>query len=225
MNGEAQNQNDEQMEENGQEQNENSEPGVNDEGQNNNGPESGNAGGKSERTFTQEEVNRMMANEKRQGKNSVYKELGVDPNDKKAMAMIKALLDSQKDDESESEGNSAELDEANKRAAVAEAKAEAMMQGILPKYVDDAIALALPKVTEDKDLKAVLKDLKAKYPVWVKEDSDNGMNKGKSGTGSSLGSSSKGGNGNNDVKGIGARLAASRKAAKPKSSYWNKNNK
>lgn len=223
MNGEAQNQNDEQMEENGQEQNEINEPGVNGEGQNNDGSESGNTGNKPERTFTQEEVNRMMANEKRQGKNSVYKELGVDPNDKKAMAMIKALLDSQKDDDEEPEGNSAELDEANKRAAVAEAKAEAMMQGILPKYVDDAIALALPKVTEDKDLKSVLKDLKSKYPVWVKDNGDDGMNKGKSGTGSSLGNSSKGGNGSNDNKGIGARLAASRKAAKPKNTYWNKN--
>lgn len=222
MENENQNTNEENLEENNQEQNENEENGVN-ENANNEGSEAGNTDEKSGRTFTQEEVNRMMANEKRQGKNSVYKELGIDPKDKKAVAMVKAILESQKDDEGETKDTSSELDEANKRAEVAEAKAEAMMLGILPKYVDDAIALALPKVTEDKDLKSVLKDLKSKYPVWVKEDSDDSSKKGKTGTGSSLGSSTSGNKGDNDNKGIGARLAASRKASKHKTSYWNKN--
>lgn len=179
---------------------------------------SGNNDSGKERTFTQEEVNRMMAKEKRQGKSSVYKELGIDPNDKKSLAMIRALIDSQKDDETDEATNS-EIDEANHRAMVAEAKAEAMMIGILPKYVEDAVSLALPKVTEEKDLKSVMRELKAKYPIWVKVDDSDPNNKGKSGTGSSLGNSgSKGGD--DKSKGIGARLAASRKANKSKKSYW-----
>ena len=93
-------------------------------------------------------------------------------NDKKAIALIQALVASQKDEGDGQQGteSSAAVDEANQRALVAEAKAEAMMQGILPKYVDDAVALALPKVDDDNDLKSVLKDLKAKYPVWCEPD-------------------------------------------------------
>ena len=217
MENENQNTKEENLEENNQEQNENEENGVN-ENANNEGSESGNTDEKSGRTFTQEEVNRMMANEKRQGKNSVYKELGIDPKDKKAVAMVKAILESQKDDETDEATNS-EIDEANHRAMVAEAKAEAMMIGILPKYVEDVVSLALPKVTEEKDLKSVMRELKAKYPIWVKADDSDPNNKGKSGTGSSLGNSgSKGGD--DKSKGIGARLAASRKANKSKKSYW-----
>jgi len=191
----------------------------NDENGNQDSGETGNNDSGKERTFTQEEVNRMMAKEKRQGKSSVYKELGIDPNDKKSLAMIKALVNSQKDDDENDQNSTSELDEANHRAMVAEAKAEAMMIGILPKYVEDVVSLALPKVTEEKDLKSVMKELKAKYPIWVKPDDSDPNNKGKTGTGSSLGNSgSKGGD--DKPKGIGARLAASRKASKPKQSYW-----
>lgn len=173
------------------------------------------------KTFTQEDVNKMMAKEKRQGRNSVYNELGIDPNDKKAIALIQALVASQKDEGDGQQGaeSSAAVDEANQRALVAEAKAEAMMQGILPKYVDDAVALALPKVDDDNDLKSVLKDLKAKYPVWCEPD-EGSSNVGKRGTGSSI--SSSGSNNGKKQESIGARLAASRKAGKPKQSYWGK---
>lgn len=177
--------------------------------------------GQQSKTFTQEDVNKMMAKEKRQGRNSVYNELGIDPNDKKAIALIQALVASQKDEGEGQRGaeDSAAVEEANQRALVAEAKAEAMMQGILAKYVDDAVALALPKVDDDNDLKSVLKDLKAKYPVWCEPD-EGSSNVGKRGTGSSISSSSS--NNGKKQESIGARLAASRKAGKPKQSYWGK---
>lgn len=222
------NANNEQLENDDANVEENNEGVETNEGNDQGAAEGNNAGnvdeGKQGKTFTQEDVNRMMAREKNQGRNSVYKELGIDPNDKKSIALVKALVESQKADENaeQNAASNAELEEANRRALVAEAKAQAMMMGILPKYVEDAIALALPKVTEEKDLKTVIGELKSKYPVWVKEDDDDkGSSVGKKGTGSSIGSSdSKNGK---DAKGIGARLAASRKNSKPKQSYWGNN--
>lgn len=177
-------------------------------------------GASGDKMFTQDDVNRMMAKEKKQGKNSVYNELGIDPNDTKSIALIKALVASQKEQNEGANSNASneQIEEANHRAVVAEAKAEAMMIGILPKYVDDAVALALPKVDDENDIKTVMKDLKAKYPIWVKPDDDDSGSVGKKGTGSSVGSSSD--NKNKKNEGIGARLAASRKASKPKQSYW-----
>lgn len=176
------------------------------------------------RTFTQDEVNRMMAREKKQGRNAAYNDLGIDPNDSKAMALIKAVLQSQKQDtDGESAAaNEAAVAEANHRAVVAEAKAQAMMLGIAPKFVDDAVALAMPKISEGEDAKSVLSELKSKYPIWKdasKNDEGEPGSTGQKGTGSSVGNRS-GGAKPDASKGIGARLAASRKASKPKSSYW-----
>ena len=178
-----------------------------------------------DKTFTQEQVTRMMTREKNQGRNAVYKELGIDPKNAGQLKQVKAYLDSLKTDEekakqAEDEKNTA-LTEANQRAQVAEAKAEAMMLGIKKQYVDDAVTLALSKMTEDSDLKTIIGELKTKYPVWFGE-SDEKDDKGKvgqKGTGSSVKSAEKGGN--KDEKGLGARLAAQRKSGSgKKSSYW-----
>ena len=191
----------------------------------------GSKGGTS-KTFTQEQVNRMMTREKNQGRNAVYKELGIDPKDSKMVNMFKAFIESQKTDEQkaaekESE-NQAKMNEAEQRAQVAEAKAEAMMLGVKAQYVDDIVTLALAKMTEDSDMKTIIGEFKTKYPVWFgesEEDDDNKEdNKGKTGqkgTGSSIKNSNKEKKG--DEKGLGARLAAQRKSGSKKSSYWGNN--
>ena len=109
--------------------------------------------GKSDKTFTQDQVTRMMTREKNQGRNAAYKELGIDPKDDKMVKMFKAFVESQKTDEQkaaekESE-NQTKMNEAEQRAQVAEAKAEAMMLGVKTQYVDDVVTLALAKMTED----------------------------------------------------------------------------
>lgn len=186
-------------------------------------------GSKGGKTFTQEQVNRMMTREKNQGRNAVYKELGIDPKDTKMVSMFKAFIESQKTDEQkaaekESE-DKAKITEAEERAKVAEAKAEAMMLGIKAQYVEDAVTLVLAKMTEDSDLKTIIGELKTKYPVWFgeSEDEDKGnKNKGKTGqkgTGSSVKSSKEDGK-KGEEKGLGARLAAQRRGSAKKSSYW-----
>lgn len=186
--------------------------------------------GKPGKTFTQEQVNKMMTREKNQGRSAALKELGIDPKDSKMVARVKALIESQKTDEQKAAEKDAEnqtkMNEAVQRAQVAEAKAEAMMLGVKTQYVDDVVTLALAKMTEDSDLKTIIGEFKTKYPIWFGEsDGDKDKNKGKTGqkgTGSSV-KTSKEDKGKGEGKGLGARLAAQRRGAGKKSSYWGNN--
>lgn len=189
--------------------------------------------GKSSKTFTQEQVNKMMTREKNQGRNAALRELGIDPKDSKMVAMIKAFIESQKTDEQKVAEKDAEnqtkMNEAERRAQVAEAKAEAMMLGVKAQYVEDVVTLALAKMTEDSDLKTIIGEFKTKYPVWFGESEDDdkgGKDKGKGktgqkGTGSSVKTSKE--DKGKEEKGFGARLAAQRRGTGKKSSYWGNN--
>lgn len=188
--------------------------------------------GKSGKTFTQEQVNKMMTREKNQGRNAALKELGIDSKDSKMVAMVKAFIESQKTDEQKAAEKDAEnqtkMNEAEQRAQVAEAKAEAMMLGVKTQYVDDVVTLALAKMTEDSDLKTIIGEFKTKYPIWFSEseDDDDKKNKeegktGQKGTGSSIKTSKE--DKGKEGKGLGARLAVQRRNAGKKSSYWGNN--
>ena len=180
------------------------------------------------KTFTQDQVTKMMTKEKNQGRAAALNELGIDPKDTKMVAMVKAMIDSQKtDDEKNAEKQSeeaAKIAEANQRALIAEAKAEAMQLGVKTQFVEDAVTLSLAKMTEDADLKTLIGELKTKYPVWFGEsdESDDKADKkskaGQKGTGSSVKSDK--GKKEDEEKGLGARLAAQRKSNTAKSSYW-----
>lgn len=182
-----------------------------------------------ERVFTQDEVSKMMAREKRQGKNSVYNELGIDPDDTSAVQMFKAFVEAQKTEEQKR----AELDEKNQQAMtdmseklkIAEAKAALMQAGISADYVDDAVVIALSRVSADEtlDVETVAKDLKSKYSVWFegsgKDTSSSKQSVGKKGTGKTAGNSNKN-SGGNTISGIGKRLAENKKSQAPKKSFW-----
>lgn len=194
------------------------------------------AAGKSGKTFTQAQVTTMMTREKNQGRAAALRELGIDPKDTKTMAAVKAYLESQKtqeqkDAEAQAEAQDA-LDKATARAVLAEAKAEAMAIGVKPNYVDDAVALAMSKMSEVEgtDLKTILGELKTKYAIWFEAEEEDGKganNKGTAGqrgTGSSVkhGKENKGGK----EQGMGARLAARRtQKAGQTSSYWSHDKK
>lgn len=192
-----------------------------------------NANKKQGKTFTQEQVNRMMTREKKQGRIAALKELGIDPKDTKAVALVKALVESQKTDEQKAAEKAAEdsakQSESERRVLIAEAKAEAMVAGVQPQYVDDIIALVMSKMGDDGDgdMKSIIGEYKTKYPVWFeKPDDDKSGGKGNKKTGQKgTGSSVKSSAGDKDKegnKGLGARLAAQRKST-AKSSYWGGN--
>lgn len=180
-----------------------------------------------EKTFTQSEVKRMMTREKRQGRQAVYNELGIKNGDKKAIEMVKAFIASQngQDEDGSGDEGAEKLAEAEHRAAVAEAKAEAMMLGVKSQFVDDVVTLALAKIDSDGvedgegDFKTVIGDLKTKYPAWFGGAEDEKNSVGKKGTGSSVKPDPTGKNSKQEES-IGRRLAAQRKPKRAKSSYW-----
>ena len=203
--------------------------GVEDGADGSSGDEGGNgaAGGdgkkKSPRTFTQDEVTRMMTREKKQGRNAVLRELGIDPKDTKTISLLQSVMKSKSGSQPEDDGHMAELEH---RTLVAEAKAEAMQQGAQGEYVDDIVTLALSKAEEDSDVSTLVGEVKTKYPVWFgkqPEDDDDkkgtGANKvGTKGTGSSVKSKAAS---KKEEQNIGARLAAQRKARNTgKKSFW-----
>ena len=204
-------------------QGENTETGQNGDNGNQNG--SSGAESASEKTFTQAEVSRMMTKEKQQGRAAAYKELGIDPTDTNTVSMFKAFIEAQKTSEQKANEQKAESDaklaQAIEKARIAEAKATALKLGVKSEYVDDVVALAITKVTDDNDVDAVINDFKSKYTFWFTGSSDDEENSvGKKGTGSSVGGKKSSSKGGDSVKGIGKRLAAARKTNNTKNSYW-----
>lgn len=201
--------------------------------------------GKSDKTFTQAQVNQMMAKEKKQGRAAALRELGIDPNDAKAVKMVQALFASQKDDNAGQSADASKIAEAEARAAKAECKAEAMMLGAKAEYVEDVIVLAMAKMDEGADLKTIIGEIKTKYPTFfgietdaddkdgkdkkddkkdgAKDDKNDKSATGKKGTGASvknLGKDNKGDS--NEEKSLGSRLAAQRRGAVRKESNFMK---
>ena len=178
-----------------------------------------------EKTFTQEEVTRMMTREKKEGRNAAIKALGFENEEeaKKAASLLKALLDSQKSEKekAEEEKNDAvnQKSDAEKRASEAEAKLTCFLSGVNKDSIDDVLSIALPKVTEDKDLSKVLEDMNKnnRYASFFKGNS--GGKGGDKGNGNAPGHSGKEGE---DEKGsYGKRLGSQNKPTKErKSSYF-----
>lgn len=177
-----------------------------------------------EKKFTQEEVTRMMTREKNEGRKAAIKALGFSNEEeaKKAASLLKALLDSQKTDEEKAneEKNNAinQKSDAEKRASEAEAKLTCFLAGVNKDSIDDVLSIALPKVTDDKDLSKVLDEMKKnnRYSSFFEEGSDGKDSKG--GTGNPPGHSGKKGE---EKGGYGKRLATQTKPVeKKKSNYF-----
>ena len=175
------------------------------------------------KTFTQDEVNAIGTREKNQGKNSILKMFGcADEKSAKAEAEeFKKWKESQKTDEEKRNEAAQQLKdsaaESEKRAIAAENKLSALTAGVTAESIDDALAIALLKVTEDKPLDKVFEEMK-KEPRYAgffgagQSSSD--------GTGSSA-THNKGNQQNKEN--IGERLAKSRVAnTATKSNFFTK---
>lgn len=184
------------------------------------GGESGGAGEEKNppagKTFTQEEVNAMMAKEKNQGKLAILKELGVEDSKtaKEALAKYKEYLDSQKTEAQKLADDLKSQQEAKvsaeQKATILERKFEAVALGAPANAVDDIVALASTKVTETKDFKTALEEVKAAYPQLFETSSGN--------TGNNVGSKKIGGNG---IGSFGKKIAeAASKAQSSGNGYF-----
>lgn len=158
--------------------------------------------------YTQEQINTMMANEKRTARQALLKSLGIELKEgekyEDAIRRVKGTLDAEAKTKAEGE-----RDEANKKVSALETKVAALSAGVKPESLDDVITLAQAQVLAGKTLEDALKELKEKYPVLFGEsDKSNG-------TGNSTNPPRKGAN----TEGLGQRLAKNSKHS-VKSTYF-----
>lgn len=146
-----------------------------------------------EKTFTQSQVSAMMAKEKNEGRKAMLKSLGFDSEKdaKDAFALLSALKDSQKSAEEKAQDikdkAAKDLSEANARASAAESKLACLENGVNKESLDDVLAIAMLKVTDDKKLDSVIKEMAKdkKYSSFFgSESSGTGSNPGHSGSSS-----------------------------------------
>lgn len=179
-----------------------------------------------EKTFTQEELNSILASEKRKNISNVYKDLGFEkPEDAKAfIEKYKDAEEKKKDDLTKAQDRVAELEKEKateaKKAREAEYKFKAIEEGCDAKNAKDVVALAVSKMTDDKDFDTALKEVKESYPIMFEFSNNNNNN---SGTGASANNPRRKSAGK-ELEGIGKRLAEQRKNnAKSKANEFFKN--
>lgn len=125
------------------------------------------------KTYTQEEVNALLAKEKRQGKNSVLNALGLKTVEegKATLNAAKAAADANKTEEQLAADalNAAKNAQtaAENSLLVAQRTISVMKAGFDPQYVDDVVAIAAGRVTEEKDFDAVIAEMKESYKFFL----------------------------------------------------------
>lgn len=172
-----------------------------------------------QKTFTQDDVNAIGAREKNQGKSSILKLFGCsDEKTAKAEAEeFKKWKATQKTPEQIQAEAEAELkntlSKSEQRAIIAENKLAAITAGVNPESVDDALAIASLRVTDEKPLDKVLAEMKksSKYAGFFGTTQSN-----------STGTSAAHNQSTGGKENIGERLAKERTANVPKkSSFFN----
>ena len=177
----------------------------------------------SPKTFTQEEVNRMMAREKNEGKKSVLRELGVEDIDsaKNSLAEYAKVLDAQKTDLQKAneakEALNKQLIESQQDKAAMEAKYNLLLEGCNKDSIEEALVLVMSKVNDETDFAAAVAQVKEKVPSLF---SDSGTKQPQLGTGNSLKHNRQP---NGAEQSLGSRLAANSKNSRPKTNpYFSK---
>lgn len=173
--------------------------------------EGGASGGQEEKTFTQDQVNSMIAAERRKNLSSVYKNLGFESEEKAKEFVEKYKQEEEKNksdlvkEREKSKQLEAEKDAEKAKAQDLEYKFQAMSEGCDAKSASDVVVLAKAKMSDEKDFAEALKEVKEQYPAMFGDSSKNGGGTG--GGGTSPRSKLKAG----DVSGMGKRLAEQRK--------------
>lgn len=179
------------------------------------------------KTFTQEDLNRIAAQEKRQGAASTLKELGFDKLED-AKAAIAAYNKQKQDNMTEVEKAQQEKAEEAKKAKAAEEKAEfveqkfaAVAAGCSADNAADVVMLAKSRMTDGKTFEDALKEIQEQYPQMFEKSDDDDNNAG-GGTGGANKPPRKP-NKSNPEGSRAKRLAESRKSGNSqKSSYFTK---
>lgn len=209
------------------------------EGQNGDGQANGNEDSKgsengsgeqnkdTEKKFTQQQVNDMMAKEKKQGKQAMLNALGFksEQEAKDSINLLKALQESQKSEEQkQEEAKKAALEDktkAEQRAVLAESKLTCIENGVNKDSIDDVLTIAMAKVSDDKTLEDVIADMKKekRYNSFFVDGNEGGN--GSNGTGTTPShSSSKKQNEDDYGKKLAERYNANKKSGDTNSKFF-----
>ena len=144
-------------------------------------------GGAGEKTYTQAQVNVMLANEKRQGKQAILRALGIkDVNEGKSKMQQQQQTNQQQLDEENqaaqllSNARQAQIN-AEARAQAAEQKLSVLKAGVRPEFVDDVVYIATGKATDAEDFEEVVTAMKETHSFYFMQD--NNSNQNNNGTG------------------------------------------
>lgn len=173
-------------------------------------------------TFSQEDLNRIGAQEKAAGKRSILKELGFE-DEKAAKDAITKYNEWKASQQTEAEKQQEKLTAATNaqsaaeaRAVLAENKLEILKAGGNAASVDDIMAMVSVRVNDKTDFKAALEAVKKAYPNFF------GVSDSGSDTGTGGGLNRQSNNKGKTAEGIGARLAQNRiKTSTAKNPYFN----
>ena len=144
-------------------------------------------GGAGEKTYTQAQVNVMLANEKRQGKQAILRALGIkDVNEGKSKMQQQQQTNQQQLDEENqaaqllSNARQAQIN-AEARAQAAERKLSVLKAGVRPEFVDDVVYIATGKATDAEDFEAVVTAMKETHSFYFMQDNNSNQNNGTGG--------------------------------------------
>lgn len=155
------------------------------EGDNQTGSEGQGDEGLEDKTFSQDDVNNVVAKETRKAQEKLFKELGIEDfeNAREGMEKFREWQESQKTDaEKQSEKlSNLEKSYADKTSENETLKAQvnAMKVGVNSESVEDVVTLAKNLVSEDVDMDAAIKQVIEKYPHFVTETEEKKDEEGK----------------------------------------------
>lgn len=181
-----------------------------DKGQGAEGSSQGGDGSSNDKTFTQDQVNSMIAADKRKTTNAIYKGLGFESEDqaKEFIGKYRQQEENNKSDLAKAQEKTQQL-EAERNAEAAKAqdlqyKFDAMAAGCSTESVEDVIVLAKSKMGEDKDFATAIGEIKKQYPAMFSQTDTSGST-GNGGTSPRKKVSGR------EITGMGKRLAEQRK--------------
>lgn len=135
-----------------------------------------------EKTFTQKDVNNLVARESKSAQEKLLKDLGIEDfeNAKDGLKKFQEWQESQKTEAEKQaealEKASAQLSEKEALISRLEAEKQALIQGVNADSIDDVILLAQAKVSEETTIEKAIETVITQYPHFksVAEENDGG---------------------------------------------------
>lgn len=129
-----------------------------------------------DKSFSQEDLNRIGTKENRAGQLKILKELGIEniEDAKKGLEELNNWKESQKTEKEKLEGNLTNAQQENEKlkqqTAQLEAKVSAMSKDVKIDSLDDVLVLAQNKVNEETDINAAIDAVLEQYPHFKKQE-------------------------------------------------------